>query len=224
MNASDIQDALTLLPPDLILATDRLRTAPKQKRILWKHLVPMAACLVLLLSAGLVYGRILGGIKSESMAEAPAAALVQMESAADTAASQEAPAADVASPAENGTATEEDPLAQDGDHRHDFAEDTQAAAGSSSAWCGNTQATIILDGQAYPLVGSDASALTAILIDLNYDPSARCRCMAEFAVDTELLAGIEVSLGNAFARCEPGQASLTEQQVAAIREILDRLP
>lgn len=47
MNAETIHDALTLLPEDLIAETAQLRRKPKIK--LWKPLLPIAACLTLLL-------------------------------------------------------------------------------------------------------------------------------------------------------------------------------
>ena len=53
MTAEKVHDALNLLPADLIAATDRLRTAPRTKIIPWKRLLPVAACLaILLLGAG----------------------------------------------------------------------------------------------------------------------------------------------------------------------------
>ncbi len=218
MRASDIHDALTLLPSDLVLATDRLRTGSKPGVVLWKRLVPVAACLVVLLSAGLVYSSVTGGIKSESAAEAPAAAApmapAQMESALDTAVPQDAPAADQEIPAEEENTNDS--------HRHLFAEDSKAESGTIGG-CGNTQAEITLDGQSYTIAGGDAIALSRLLENLPYDPNGICRCMAEFTVDTELLEGIEVSLGNAFARCDQGQASLTQQQVQTIQGILEHL-
>lgn len=221
MKASDIHNALTLLPNDLVLATDRLRTGLKPKRILWKRLAPIAACLVVLLSAAMVVYRLPvlgGGIKLESAAEAPAAAApmapAQMESAADTAVSQDAPAADVEIPAEEEYVNES--------HRHSFAEDITAESGTTVG-CGNTQAVITMDGQVYTIAGGDAITLSRLLENLPYDPALVCRCKAEFTVDTELLDDIEVSLDNAFARCERGQASLTQAQGNTIREVVDRL-
>ncbi len=222
MTAETLQDALTLLPSDLVTATDRLRSAPKSRVILWKRLVPIAACLVLLLSVGLVMHQVTGRSKADSTAEAPAAmAPAQMESAADMAAPQEAPAADVEAPAEHDAMTKEESAAPEGDHRHSFAEDTET--GASGSWCGNTQVSITMDGQVYTLAGNDAIALANILVNLDYDPDAVCRCEKQFTVDTEQLTGIEVSLGSAFARCELGQAGLTEGQVTAIRAIVEEL-
>lgn len=48
MNAEQLHDALTQLPDDLIAEADTLRL-PKKKTILWKRLVPIAACFALVL-------------------------------------------------------------------------------------------------------------------------------------------------------------------------------
>lgn len=49
MNAETLHDALTLLPDDLIDETDALRRAQKPKIIPWKRILPIAACLSLIL-------------------------------------------------------------------------------------------------------------------------------------------------------------------------------
>ncbi len=224
MTAEQLHDALTLLPEDLVLATDRLRQTPKTRIIQWKRLMPAAACLAVILSAALVLSDLpdmmAGGAKSGALAEAPAAAApaspMEMEAAL-----QEAPAADVEAPEQNHASTDAKPAAPD--HRHGFAEKSTAETEASGGWCGNTQAWVWLDAEKYTLAGSDAIVLTEILQNLAYDPNALCRCMAEFTVDTELMTGIEVSLTNAFARCDLGQASLTKQQVEIIQDILNGL-
>ncbi len=50
MNAEKLHDALNQLPDDLIAATDALRQKSKAP-LLWKRLVPIAACFVLVLGA-----------------------------------------------------------------------------------------------------------------------------------------------------------------------------
>lgn len=49
MNAELLHDALTLLPEDLIAETDALRQAKKPRVIPWKRILPLAACLCLIL-------------------------------------------------------------------------------------------------------------------------------------------------------------------------------
>lgn len=225
MTAEKLQDAITLLPNDLVASTDRLRTAPGTRMIRWKQWAAMAACLVLLLSTGLVFrGRILPGMgtKTESAA-APMMEASRKESAMGAPAADEA--APEEAPAEAGmadtTGQSAEPEKQAADHHHGFAEEEETDL--NAGYCGNMLTTILLEGEKYTLSGSDSVAITDILANLYYDPSLICRCMAEFTVDTELLTGIEVNLEEAFARCDRGQAALTEAQVQSIREIVNNL-
>jgi len=223
MTAEKLHDALSLLPADLITETDKLRTNPRPKVIAWKRVLPMAACFALLLSCGVFWSMHQSGGKSapmemmmqEAAAEAPAAAApTQPPAAADT-----APDA----PAENGVITEvpaEEELCID--HSDRFAEETEDKK-AASGYCGNMQTTVYLDGQEYTFGGSDSVAMTDILANLAYDPAETCRCMVEFTVDTELLRGIGVNLTEGFARCEQGQAALTEAQVKKLQEIIEAL-
>ena len=249
MTAEKLHDALNMLPSDLLTATDRLRTAPRTKIILWKRLLPVAACFVLLMGIGLlVRHEMLGHIVMKQVVpEAPAAMAPIPESqevTADAAAPQ-APAADEPKqevPAEEGRLPElpsdngapEVPYGEVAggngsmeeelviDHSHRFAEKTENA-GSTGAYCGNTITTVYLDGETYSVGGSDSVTLTRILKNLPYNPEEVCRCMEEFTVDTETLSGIQVNLTEAFARCERGQAALTEAQVQSIRPIIEKL-
>lgn len=51
MTVEQLHDAIGLLPGDLLAETDRLRQAPRpQKRVLWKPVLAMAACLALVLT------------------------------------------------------------------------------------------------------------------------------------------------------------------------------
>ena len=50
MTAEQLHDALNALPDDLLEATDALRQKTRKQPILWKRLVPVAACFVLLLT------------------------------------------------------------------------------------------------------------------------------------------------------------------------------
>lgn len=231
MTVHELHDALNLLPGDLITAADRWRTAPNPKRIPWKRILPMAACLVLLLGAGLILRReiLLSHIvMKEAVAEAPMApAPVEQEIAADEA-KAEAPAAEV--PAEDAMVSSSVTGSENSmeeelciDHSHRFAEAGDPGEDVPSGYCGNMLTTVYLDEMNFTLAGSYSVTITDILINLNYDPNEVCRCLAEFTVDTEMLPGIEVNLTEGFARCEKGQAALTESQTEAIREIIDSL-
>lgn len=226
MTVHDIHDALTLLPADLITAADKVRSAPKTKVIQWRRWVSLAAVLALVLGTSLVFARELmprmGDAKKESaVAQEPAAAApmapapVEDEAAAEEAMSE--------APAEDASADEKaDENGFGSDHNHRFAEEEETA-GSTGAYCGNMMTTIYLDGAEYSFAGRDSVAITDILIHLDYDPNETCRCMTEFTVDTEKIPGIEVNLTEGFARCELGQAALTEKQAETIREIIGRL-
>ena len=231
MTVHELHDALNLLPGDLITAADRWRTAPNPKRIPWKRILPMAACLVLLLGAGLMLRRemLLSHIvMKEAVAEAPMApAPVEQEIAADEA-KAEAPAAEV--PAEDAMVSSSVTGSENSmeeelciDHSHRFAEAGDPGEDVPSGYCGNMLTTVYLDEMNFTLAGSYSVTITDILINLNYDPNEVCRCLAEFTVDTEMLPGIEVNLTEGFARCEKGQAALTESQTETIREIIDSL-
>ena len=90
-------------------------------------------------------------------------------------------------------------------------------------YCGNTSATVTLDGSVYTLPGSDAVTLTAILENLDYNSDDICSCSTEFTVETEIGTEYEVNLTEYFVRCDAGQAALTQKQADAIREIVGRL-
>lgn len=226
MTAEKLHDAIGLLPGDLVAATDRLRTVPRRKVFYWKPILATAACLVLLLSTGLVLQRKILPVtemKTESAVAAPMAPQITMDSAVE-----EAPAAEAApmAPAEDAAGTMEESAAENSlciDHSHRFAEAEKEAEEVPSGYSGHLVTKLWLDGREYTLHGADSAAMTDILTELAYDPDAVCRCMAEFHVDTELLTGIEVNLSEAFARCEQGQAPLTEAQVRILRDILEGL-
>ena len=107
------------------------------------------------------------------------------------------------------------------DHTHEPAEDPQTVDDPVTGYCGNTMTTIILDGKEYTFMGSDSVNLTDILINLKYDPMRACRCAPEFTVKTEFGEPYGVNLSQGYARCEEGQADLTEEQIEKIREILN---
>ena len=219
MTVHDIHDALTLLPADLITAADKVRSAPKAKVIQWRRWAALAAVLALVLGTSLVFAEELmpamGGAKTESaVAQAPAA----------TAPIENKVTGEPEAPAEDSVAADEKAAEEELfiDHSHRFAE-AGKESGSTAAYCGNTQTTVYLNGGEYTFSGSDSVRLTHILRNLPYDPDETCRCMAEFTVDTEMIVGIEVNLTEGFARCEQGQAALTEEQAEEIRTIIESL-
>ena len=107
------------------------------------------------------------------------------------------------------------------DHGHAPAENPQTVGDPYSGYCGNTMTTITLEGKEYTFMGSDSVYLTDLLLNLDYDPLRVCRCAPEFEVTTEFGGPYGINLSNAYARCDKGQADLTDEQVALIRKILE---
>lgn len=240
MTADQIQDALTLLPADLVAETDRQRSR-RPKRRHPQSIAALAACLALMMGGSFFYlfhvSALGGGSKGATTEAALAAPALPQEPEAEEVPDsngswKEAPAAEAA-PMET---TSEDlcglptapPDSQSAagtsadariDHSHHPAEPEEET--DSIGWCGNITATVYFQGQAYSLSGSDAVTLTDILYGLPYDPAALCRCEAQFTADTEMGTGYEINLTEHFARCADGQAPLTSQQAEALQAILD---
>ena len=238
MTPEQIHDALNLLPSDLITAADKLRQNPRKAPPLrLRGWVATAACAALVLMMGsFAMQNLLPDMAktTESIAEAPAAAAPE---APNTPApmdipgemQQEAAAMDTITLTPTGEPETEKAVPEEapaGDHRHAFDESPvtdNSTAATGSAYCGNTKTTVHIGGETFDLWGSDSIAITRILDNLEYDPNAVCRCIASITIDTELIPGIEVNLGEGFARCDLGQANLTEEQAETIRNILNRL-
>lgn len=228
MTVHDLHDALNDLPSDLITAADKVRTKQTPKVIRWQRWVSLAAVLTLVIGTTLVFRKNIGfdslkgaSVMPESvMQQAPAAAApmapVPVEDAvAAEEAIPEAPAQDSATGTvmENGICI---------DHSHRFAEPV-APGEVPSGYCGELTVTVTIAGQPHSLTGADALAMTEILRALPYDPAQVCRCMTDITVDTETLKGIQLNLTEAFARCELGQAALTEEQAKILQDIIDSL-
>lgn len=107
-------------------------------------------------------------------------------------------------------------------HTHAPADEPLTVENPASGYCGNTVTTVCLDDKEYAFWGGDSVTLTDILINLAYDPEQICRCMTEFAVDTEFGNGYGVNLSESFVRCGAGQAALTAEQAETIRDIARR--
>lgn len=237
MTVHDLHDALNLLPSDLITAADKVRTKQMPKVIRWQRWVSLAAVLTLVIGTTLVFQKNIGfdslkgtsAVPESAMQQAPAAAApmapapVEDEVAAEEICPE--PPSDIGAPEvpyeEAGETKAENSLSND--HSHRFAEKAQTVDDPVEGYCGNTLTTIYLDKMHFTLAGSYSVAITDILINLDYDPEQTCRCIAEFTVDTETMTGIQVNLDQAFARCERGQAALTEEQAETIRSIINGL-
>ena len=117
---------------------------------------------------------------------------------------------------------EEAPLLPE--HTHGPADEPGLCAYPTVGYCGNIVTTVKLDGEEYSFMYEDSVALTDILTNqLTYDPDLICRCIAPITVETELGGPYYVNLEESFARCDAGQAALTEAQCQRIRQILENL-
>lgn len=239
MTAQDLHDALNLLPSDLITAADRVRTASAPKAVRWRKWVSLAAVLALVMGTTLVFQRNIGFDSLKGASAAPESAMQQAPAAAPMAPAPvedeademipEEPAAEAPKESANTTNStamggDEKPMEEELmiDHSHRFAEGGEEGR-STGAYCGNMLTTVYLEEMNFTLAGRDSVTITDILANLDYDPDAVCRCVAEFTVDTELLSGIHVNLTQGFARCEKGQAALTEEQAQILQDIIDSL-
>lgn len=110
------------------------------------------------------------------------------------------------------------------EHTHGPADEPGLCAYPTVGYCGNIVTTVKLDGEEYSFMYEDSVALTDILTNqLAYDPDLICRCIAPITVETELGGPYYVNLEESFARCDAGQAALTEAQCQRIRQILENL-
>ena len=227
MTIEQLHDALNLLPTDLITAADTLRSRKTKPVINYARWFSLAACLAILIGSGFIFRNYilpgLGGVKEMALeapaaaapAESPAAAPILPEVSGEW---DEVPAMEAA-PSDNKAAGS---TTNSNIHPHSFAADADLQE-SEAGYRGPTQVTVSAGGMTYTLSDDQAMAVTDILATLPYDPAQTCRCMAEFRVDTALLTSIDVNLTESFARCELGQAALTESQTKTLRKIFESL-
>ena len=211
MTAEKLHEALNLLPGDLIAETDALRCRPMKTKAHGRRWAAMAACLAVVLLAGTVFG-----ISSLRAGKSNSAAMT-MQAPETWAAAEAAPEAE-----DRALNSMDAASAEDAGCAHAPSEE-KTSSDAAGGYCGNTSATVYLDGEAHVISGTEAVALTDILDNLPYDPAKVCNCVAEFTIDTEMTSGYEINLTESFVRCELGQADLTSEQAQTIREILSGL-
>ncbi len=107
------------------------------------------------------------------------------------------------------------------DHNHQAAATAQTVDDPFIGYCGNTQTTLYIGDKEYTFMYGNSVALTDILLNLNYDPMRICRCRPEYTVDAEFGKGYGINLTAGYARCEKGQADLTQEQIDTIAEIIE---
>lgn len=112
MNTEKLLDAIGMLPNDLLAETDHLRNGPRKIPFRWRRWTALAACLVLVIAAGMFCLRtgLLSGISGGAKEAAPEApremAPAAMDTMTDNSITQDAPAAEAAPKAES----EEEPV------------------------------------------------------------------------------------------------------------------
>lgn len=107
------------------------------------------------------------------------------------------------------------------EHAHQTAAQPQTVDDPVSGYCGNTVTTLYIDGETYTFMYDESVTLTDILINLDYDPDKLCKCLPEYTVDTEFGKGYGINLTDGYARCEKGQAELTDGQIDQISAIIE---
>lgn len=107
------------------------------------------------------------------------------------------------------------------EHTHETASDEQTVSNPISGYCGNTQTTIYFaDGKSYTFMSGNSVTMTDILVNLKYDKNKLCKCLPEYTVDTEFGTGYGINLTGGYARCDKGQADLTQVQIDKLKEII----
>lgn len=107
------------------------------------------------------------------------------------------------------------------DHSHQAAATAQTVDDPFVGYCGNTQTTLHIGDKEYTFMYGNSVTLTDILLNLKYDPMRICRCRPEYTVDTEFGKGYGINLTAGYARCDKGQADLTQEQIDTIAKIIE---
>lgn len=106
-------------------------------------------------------------------------------------------------------------------HTHGPANEAQTVEDPVSGYCGNTQTTIYFDnGKSHTFMSGNSVTMTDILVNLKYDKNKLCKCLPEYKVDTEFGTGYGINLTEGYARCDKGQADLTQKQIDKLKEII----
>lgn len=93
-------------------------------------------------------------------------------------------------------------------------------------YCGNTitkiRAADATNADERSFWGGDSVELTDLLRFLDYSEPT-CKCLPEYTVDTEFESGYGINLTEGYARHGDGQAQFTAEQLAAVRNIINRV-
>ena len=104
---------------------------------------------------------------------------------------------------------------------HSPAEREQIAKDAHlEGWCGNTQATIFLEGKEYTFMYGDSVALNMIYTNHSFKDKP-CTCDEGILIRTEF-GDYTVNTEKHFVRSDKGQGQLTKEQTKNIIEIIER--
>lgn len=105
------------------------------------------------------------------------------------------------------------------DHIHAEAEGCDESL-SPGGYCGNTMTYITAKGEKNGFMGSDSVTLTDLLLTLRYKEENICSCDTEYIIDTEFRSNYLVNTSIGFVRCKYGQATLSEEQLKTVKNIV----
>lgn len=117
---------------------------------------------------------------------------------------------------------DEEPSIKDEDHTHEPEQKEQTVLSSITDYGRNTRTTIYFsEGKSYTFADSKSSELIDLLSNLEYDQGKICKCLPEYKVNAELENEYGINLSDGYARCDKGQAELTEEQINIMKEIIE---
>ena len=96
----------------------------------------------------------------------------------------------------------------------EFYNDTEKEMSTSTA-----TVAVVVAGETHPVAGEDAFAAAAFLSKLEYSPAKVCKCLPQFRVITDS-GEYGIHLGEGYARCDRGQARLTQEQMNILQSLL----
>ncbi len=108
-----------------------------------------------------------------------------------------------------------------GDGKYQPDDEVIGKADTSEVYCGNTWTTVYFEnGMSHSFMYGKSITVTNILRGLDYDENKVCESLPEYTVDTEFDVGYGINLTEGYARCDKGQAELSEDQISTLKEII----
>ncbi len=127
------------------------------------------------------------------------------------------------------TSEETGVVSNQGDHIHQLATGNNIVEHEAVGYCGNTMTTVKYNrpdeadkSWEKSFWGGASVKVTDLLTYLDYSEDI-CKCLPEYTIDTEFGEGYGVSLSEGYARHGDKQASLTEEQLTFLREVIGQL-